>query len=129
MPLIRVKRITHFHSYFADHETAHVKNTWRFMSHKQTTNRKLNDEVALELASCNGKTKESVSDIAVFVDSGFGIVNRTEANVVVLDGRIWRCSDVFTEVAAENALELVQGVNVVVKKAFNLCFVFNGFLI
>lgn len=55
------------------------------------------DEVVLKLASCNGKTKESVSDIAVFVDNGFGIVNRTEANVLFFDGGIWRCSDVFTE--------------------------------
>ena len=43
------------------------------------------------------KSKESVSDIAVFVDNGFGIVNRAEANVVIFDGGIWRCSDVFTE--------------------------------
>lgn len=40
MPLIWVKRITHFHSYFTDHETAHAEIAWRFMSHEQTTNRK-----------------------------------------------------------------------------------------
>ncbi len=43
------------------------------------------------------KSKESVSDIAVFVDNGFGIVNRAEANVVIFDGGIWQRFDIFTE--------------------------------
>ena len=33
------------------------------------------------------------------------------------------------KVAAEKALKLVKVVHIVVKKAFKLCFVFNGFFI